>query len=67
MIATTQIEQTTFGPKYADLIEPIDLRSDGQELVQEIRSLRAIIVELLVKNQHLRWELQRHPQTMAGS
>jgi hypothetical protein len=67
MIATRQIEQTTLGPKYADLIEPIDPRSDGQELVQEIRSLRAIIAELLIKNQHLRWELQRHPQTMAGS
>jgi hypothetical protein len=73
MIATTQIEQTTFGPQYADLIEPPDLierldpRSDGQELVQENRCLRAIIAELLIKNQHLRWELQRHPQTMAGS
>jgi hypothetical protein len=67
MIATRQIEQTTFGPKHADLIEPIDLRSDGQELMQEIQSLRAIIAELLIKNQHLRWELQRHPQTMAGS
>jgi hypothetical protein len=67
MIATTQIEQTTFGPKYADLIEPIDPRSDGRELVQENSCLRAIIAELLIKNQHLRWELQKYPQTMAGS
>jgi len=67
MIANTQSEQTTFGPMYVDLIEAIVPRSDGQELVQENRCLRAIIAELLIKNQHLRWELQRRPQTRAGS
>ena len=29
-----------------------------QELVKENGSLRAIIAELLIKNQNLRWELQ---------
>jgi hypothetical protein len=67
MIANAQMQQTTFGPMCADFIEPIDPRSEGQELVQEIRCLRAIIAELLIKNQHLRWEVQRHPQKMAGS
>jgi hypothetical protein len=67
MIATAQTQQTTFEPMCADLIETIDPRSDGQQLVQENRCLRAIIAELLVKNQHLRWELQRQPQRMAGA
>ena len=66
MIAA-QIQQTTYEPLCADLIETIDPRSDGQELAQEIRCLRAIIAELLIKNQHLRWELQRHPPRIAGS
>ena len=67
MTANTQIEQTTLGPLCSDLIEAMDPRSDGPQLVQENRCLRAIIAELLIKNQHLRWELQRYPQTMAGS
>jgi hypothetical protein len=29
--------------------------------------LRAIIAELLIKNQHLRWELQKQQQMMAGA
>jgi hypothetical protein len=33
---------------------------DWQQLAQENGSLRAIIAELLIKNQNLRWELQRH-------
>jgi hypothetical protein len=67
MIANTQIQQTTFEPTWADLIESIDPRSDGQELARENRCLRAIIAELLMKNQHLRWELQRRAQATAGS
>ena len=51
----------------AGLIETTDPRSDGQELVQENRCLRTIIAELLMKNQHLRWELQRQQQMMAGA
>jgi hypothetical protein len=31
---------------------------DWQQLAQENGSLRAIIAELLIKNQKLRWELQ---------
>jgi len=31
---------------------------DWQELAKENGSLRAIIAELLIKNQNLRWELQ---------
>jgi hypothetical protein len=61
MIANAQIQQTTYEPLCADLIET----SDGQQLAQEIRCLRAIVAELLMKNQHLRWELQRYPQKVA--
>jgi hypothetical protein len=65
MLVNSQIQQTTFEPLCAELIEAIDPRSDRQ-LAQENRCLRAIIAELLIKNQHLRWELQGRPQ-MAGS
>jgi hypothetical protein len=67
MIANAQTQQTTFEPMCADLMETIDPRSDGQRLVQENRCLRVIIAELLIKNQHLRWELQRQQQMMAGA
>jgi hypothetical protein len=67
MRANAQTQQTTFEPMWADLIETIDPHSDGQQLVQENSCLRAIIAELLIKNQHLRWELQRQPQRMAGA
>jgi len=67
MIANVQIQQTTFEPMCADLMETNDPRSDGHPLAQENRCLRAIIAELLIKNQHLRWELQRHPQKLAGA
>jgi hypothetical protein len=33
---------------------------DWQQLAHENGSLRAIIAELLIKNQNLRWELQGH-------
>jgi hypothetical protein len=33
---------------------------DLQQLAQENGSLRAIIAELLIKNQNLRWELEGH-------
>jgi hypothetical protein len=66
MITNAQIQKSTIDPVYADLFETIDPRSDGQHLVQEIRCLRTIIAELLIKNQHLRWELQRLPQKMAS-
>ena len=33
---------------------------DLQQLTQENGSLRAIIAELLIKNQNLRWELEGH-------
>lgn len=33
---------------------------DWQQLAQEDGSLRALIGELLIKNQKLRWELQGH-------
>jgi hypothetical protein len=39
---------------------------DWQQLAQENGSLRAIIAELLIKNQNLRWELQR-ARMLAGS
>jgi hypothetical protein len=37
-----------------------DEPQDWQQLAQENGSLRAIIGELLIKNQRLRWELQEH-------
>jgi regulator of replication initiation timing len=43
LIPTTSFEQ----------LDSLDL----QQLTREIGSLRAIIAELLVKNQNLRWEL----------
>ena len=33
---------------------------DWQQLAQENGSLRAIIAELLIKNQNLRWQLEAH-------
>jgi hypothetical protein len=66
MIANAQTQRTPCEPMCADLIETLDPQSDGQLLAQENRCLRAIIAELLIKNQHLRWELQARPQ-MAGS
>lgn len=44
--------------------------SDCQYLVRENGSLRAIIAELLITNQKLRWELQGYenrPRTAASS
>ena len=38
-------------------MEQMSLAPEWQELAQENGSLRAIIVELLIKNQNLRWEL----------
>jgi hypothetical protein len=41
-------------------VEPIPPPpSDWQQLEQENRTLRAMITELLIKNQNLRWELSR--------
>jgi hypothetical protein len=40
--------------------EPIPAPIDWQQLVQENRTLRAMITELLIKNQNLRWELLAH-------
>ena len=34
--------------------------SEWQQMAQENGSLRAIIAELLIKNQNLRWELLAH-------
>jgi hypothetical protein len=47
------------GEKYSQL-EPIPTPSDWQQLAQENRTLRAMITELLIKNQNLRWELLAH-------
>lgn len=43
-----------------DSVEQFNPPSDWQELAQENGSLRAIIAELLIKNQKLRWELLGH-------
>lgn len=39
-------------------IQPTSDEQDWQQLAQENGSLRAIIAELLIKNQNLRWELE---------
>ena len=41
-------------------VESIPAPSDWQQLAQENRTLRAMITELLIKNQNLRWELLAH-------
>jgi hypothetical protein len=43
-----------------DSVEQFNPPSEWQELAQENGSLRAIIAELLIKNQKLRWELLGH-------
>lgn len=49
------------GERYSQLnVEPIPTPSDWQQLAQENRTLRAMITELLIKNQNLRWELLAH-------
>jgi hypothetical protein len=40
-----------------DSMEQVSPPREWQQLAQENGSLRAIIVELLIKNQNLRWEL----------
>jgi hypothetical protein len=40
-----------------DSMEQVSPPQEWQQLAQENGSLRAIIVELLIKNQNLRWEL----------
>jgi hypothetical protein len=49
------------GERYPQLnVDPIPAPSDWQQLAQENRTLRAMIIELLIKNQNLRWELLAH-------
>jgi hypothetical protein len=49
------------GEKYSPLnVEPIPAPTDWQQLAQENRTLRAMVTELLIKNQNLRWELLAH-------
>jgi hypothetical protein len=47
------------GNAYIELngMEQMGLPAEWQQLAQENGSLRAIIVELLIKNQNLRWQL----------
>jgi hypothetical protein len=47
--------------------EQMSLPAEWRELAQENGSLRAIIVELLIKNQNLRWELGNGSRTRSGS
>jgi hypothetical protein len=42
-----------------DSVEQFNPPLDWQELAQENGALRAIVAELLIKNQKLRWELLR--------
>lgn len=66
MTTKAQIQKPMIDPVCADLFETVDSHSNGQQLAQEVRCLHMIIAELLIKNQRLRWELQRLPQKMAS-
>lgn len=52
MIGNAQIQSNS--------VDQFNLPGDWQQLAQENGSLRAIIAELLIKNQKLRWELMGH-------
>lgn len=47
--------------------ETLQNEPNREFLHQENACLRAIIVDLLIKNQKLRWAVQRYPQLIAGS
>jgi hypothetical protein len=53
---------TILGDSYIQLngMEQMGLPPEWQQLAQENGSLRTIIVELLIKNQNLRWQLLGH-------
>ena len=51
MIGNTYIHPSNIEHSYDSLEE------DGQQLAQENHALRAIVAELLIKNQNLRWAL----------
>lgn len=51
MIGNTQIDPSSVEHSYDSPYE------DGEQLAQENHALRAIVAELLIKNQNLRWAL----------
>ena len=51
MIGNTQIQPSSIEHSYDSL------NGDGEQLTQENHVLRAIVAELLIKNQNLRWAL----------
>ena len=51
MIGNTHIHPSSVEHSFDSLNE------DGQQLAQENHALRAIVAELLIKNQNLRWAL----------
>jgi hypothetical protein len=52
MIGNTHIHPSSVEHSYNSLNE------DGQKIAQENHALRAIVAELLIKNQNLRWALR---------
>ncbi len=50
-----------------EMQETLQNEPNREFLHQENACLRAIIVDLLIKNQKLRWAVQRYPQLIAGS
>lgn len=56
------------GDRYSQFenVEPISPTPDWQQLAQENRTLRAMVSELLIKNQNLRWELLAHGRGAAA-
>jgi hypothetical protein len=51
MVGNTHIHPSSVEHSYDSLTE------DGQQLAQENHALRAIVAELLIKNQNLRWTI----------
>ncbi len=50
------IGNTQFHPSSVEYIHD-SLNEDGEQLAQENHALRALVAELLIKNQNLRWAL----------
>lgn len=57
MTGNTQIYSGSVGHAYDSPNDKSSPQLDGQQLVQENHALRAIVGELLIKNQNLRWAL----------
>jgi hypothetical protein len=60
MIGNGHIHSSSVEHTNDPLNKTIDPASNAQKLAQENRFLRAVVAELLIKNQNLRWALLGH-------